>query len=125
VTGHDRTGSLPEGTDWEALARVPGALVFYMALGTIGEISRLLMAAGKPPMTPVAVVSAASLPDQEVIETNLARCGAEIVRSGARSPAIIVVGEVVRLRSRLAAWQQAQPKCRTQTGAMAGRAATA
>ncbi len=60
VTGHDRSGALPQDTDWSALARAPGALVFYMALGTLEAIAARLLAAGKPPMTPVAIVSSAT-----------------------------------------------------------------
>ncbi|QCO01532.1 uroporphyrinogen-III C-methyltransferase [Azospirillum argentinense] len=106
VTGHDKAGGLPADLDWNVLARLPGALVFYMALGTIGTIAERLEAAGKPPMTPVAIVSSASTEAQSVIETNLAHCARDVVRLQAKRPAIVVVGEVVRLRALIGAWQQ-------------------
>lgn len=101
VTGHDRSGQAPEGIDWHALARMPGVLVFYMALGTLDTIARALIDAGKPPMTPVAIVSSATTGAQTVIESNLARAARDAARLQARAPAIIAIGEVVRLRAAL------------------------
>jgi len=106
VTGHDRTGKLPADVDWGALAQSSPVIVFYMALRTIGDIAARLIAEGRPPMTPVAIVSSASTDQQSVIETSLARCAADAVRLQAKAPAIIAVGEVVRLRAVLAEWQQ-------------------
>lgn len=99
VTGSDKTGALPMEIDWPALAQAPGSLVFFMALGALETIAERLLGAGKPPMTPVAVVSSASTPNQSVIETTLARAARESRRLQARRPAIIAVGEVVRLRA--------------------------
>ncbi|MBP2312489.1 uroporphyrinogen-III C-methyltransferase [Azospirillum soli] len=106
VTGHDKAGGLPADLDWDVLARMPGALVFYMALGTMEAIAERLVAAGKPAMTPIAIVSSASTEAQSVIETNLAHCARDVVRLQAKRPAIIVVGEVVRLRGWIGEWQQ-------------------
>lgn len=107
ITGHDKGGKLPEDLDWGALARMPGVLVFYMALATLDTLTERLITAGKPPMTPVAIVSSATTGMQDVIETNLAHCGRDAVRCGAKRPAIVVVGEVVRLRTALAPLQEA------------------
>ena len=109
VTGRGSAGTLPDDIDWQALALASPAIVFYMALGTLGIIAERLIAAGRPPMTPVAVVSDATTERQSAIVTTLARAPREVVRLGARSPAIIAVGEVVRLRRTLAAWQQVAP----------------
>ncbi|MBP2227340.1 uroporphyrin-III C-methyltransferase [Azospirillum agricola] len=106
VTGHDKSGALPETLDFAVLAKLPGALVFYMALGTLDEIARRLIAAGKPPMTPVAIVSSASTEAQSVIETNLARCGEDLIRLQPKRPAIVAIGEVVRLRGWMHGFQQ-------------------
>ena len=109
VTGRGSAGKLPDSIDWEALALASPVIVFYMGLGTIGTIAERLMAAGRPPMTPVAIVSDATTDRQSAIVTTLARASREVVRLGAKSPAIIAVGEVVRLRETLAAWQQIGP----------------
>ncbi len=109
VTGRGRDGRLPQSIDWDALALASPVIVFYMGLGTIGTIAERLMAAGRPPMTPVAIISDASTDRQSTITTTLARAARDVVRLGARAPAIIAVGEVVRLRETLAAWQQIAP----------------
>jgi len=129
VTGRGSEGMLPESIDWRALALASPVIVFYMALGTIGTIAERLMAAGRPPMTPVAVISDATTDRQSVITTTLARASREVVRLGAGSPAIIAVGEVVRLRETLAQWQQIAPDGGTimeaEQQAIAGRLARA
>lgn len=104
ITGHDRSGQLPADMNWAALAGVPGALVFFMGLTVLDDIAQNLMAAGKPPMTPVAIVSSASTPRQQVIETTLARAARDVIRLQARRPAIIAVGDVVRLRGGFGDW---------------------
>ena len=109
VTGRGQDGKLPESIDWNALALASPAIVFYMGLGTLATIAERLMAAGRPPMTPVAIISDATTDQQSAIVTTLARAGREAVRLGAKSPAIIAVGEVVRLRETLAEWQQIAP----------------
>ena len=109
VTGRGSAGKLPESIDWNALALASPVIVFYMGLGTISTIAERLMAAGRPPMTPVAIISDATTDRQSAITTTLARAAREVVRLGATSPAIIAVGEVVRLRETFAAWQQIAP----------------
>jgi hypothetical protein len=54
----------------------------------------------------VAIVSDASLERQAVIVTDLARCADDAERLNARAPAVVAIGEVVRLHDRVAAWQQ-------------------
>ena len=53
---------------------------------------------------PVAVVSQATLPEQRVLETTLARCAADVAAAGIEPPCMVVVGDVVRLRAGLD-WQ--------------------
>jgi uroporphyrin-III C-methyltransferase len=59
------------------------------------------MAAGRSADEPVAVVAKATLPDQRVLETTLGRCAADAASAGLEPPALLVVGEVVRLRAGL------------------------
>lgn len=99
VTGSDKTGALPPEIDWAALGKAPGSLVFFMALGALPVIAEKLTENGKPPMTPVAIVSSAGTPNQHVIETTLVRAPRDCVRLQARRPAIVAVGDVVRLRA--------------------------
>ena len=102
VTGHDRSGAPPESLDWAAIARGSPVIVLYMAVRTIGEIARRLIAAGRAPGEPVAVVQDATLPDEAVLETTLAAAADDIARAGIGAPAVICIGPVVRLRDVLA-----------------------
>ncbi len=104
VTGHDSTGAPPGGLDWAAIARGSGVIVIYMGMKHIASIAGALIAAGRSPDAPVAVVTEATLPGQRVLETTLARAGKDVAASGLRAPAIICIGGVVALR-RVLDWQ--------------------
>jgi uroporphyrin-III C-methyltransferase len=101
ITGHDASGIMPEAVDWAAIARGSPAIVLYMALKHIGQISGRLMAEGRQAGEPVAVVSKATTAEQRVLETTLGACAADISQSGIEPPAIVVIGEIVRLRAAL------------------------
>lgn len=99
LTGHDMTGEVPEDFDWPGLARSSQVLVFYMALRHLDEIARRLIAFGRGADEPVALVAKATTADHMVVETTLAEAGR--AAAGLEPPAIVVVGEVVRLRETL------------------------
>jgi uroporphyrin-III C-methyltransferase len=101
LTGHGVTGDVPDGLDWPALARGAPVLVVYMALKHIARIARRLIDAGRPESDVVAIVAAASTPRQVVIETTLARAALDAESAEVEPPAIVVIGEVVRLRAGL------------------------
>ena len=100
VTGHDIHGKVPEAIDWEALAKGSPVLVLFMALRNLHGIVPRLLAAGRSPAEPVAIVRAATTPEQQVTETTLGEAVA--VAAGIEPPALVVIGEVVRLRALLA-----------------------
>jgi uroporphyrin-III C-methyltransferase len=104
VTGHNSAGAVPDGLDWEAIARGSPVLVLYMALKHLPVIVTRLLAGGRPPHEPAAIVSRASTPEQQVLVSTLGEIGS--VAAGAQTPAIVVVGEIVRLRAGLD-WQSA------------------
>jgi len=101
ITGHDTSGLVPDSVDWPSLAKGSPVLVIYMALKHIEGIAQRLLAAGRPPEEPVAVVSNATVAGQTVLETTLGACAAAVASSGIEPPALVVVGEVVRLRAAL------------------------
>ncbi len=101
LTGHDATGLVPDGVDWEGVARSSPVIVMYMAMKHIDLIMARLMAVGRSPDEPVAFVCNASLPDQKVLETTLGQAAKDVAASGLEPPAIVVVGDVVRLRAGL------------------------
>ena len=99
VTGHNSDGTVPDGLDWGAIARGAPVLVLYMALKHLPNIVDRLIAGGRRPDEPVAIVSRATTPAQKVLTSTLG--DAVAAAAGSETPAIIVVGEVVRLRAGL------------------------
>ena len=101
VTGHDATGDMTGGLDWDALARGSPVLVLYMAMKHLRRITDRLMEAGRSADEPVAVIASACTPAQQVLETTLGRAADDTAAAGLKPPAVVVVGEVVRLRAAL------------------------
>jgi uroporphyrinogen III methyltransferase/synthase len=97
ITGHQRCDSDAAELDYEALARFPGTLVFYMGMTTARQWSAALVRGGRPAQTPVAIVRRATWPDQETWHCTLADVAEVIRQRQIRPPAVIVVGEVVAL----------------------------
>ncbi len=100
ATGHLKDGSVD--LDWQALARPGQTVVFYMGIGGIGEICRQLVAHGLSATHPAAVVQDGSAKRQRVIVADLATLPAKVAEAGFRSPALIIVGSVVKLHTKLA-----------------------
>lgn len=95
VTGHQCAANTA-AVDWHSLARMRATLCFYMGVRRLPEISRNLLGHGMPADMPVAVVSEATLPGQRIVIGTLGE--AEKLSTGlAGQPALVVVGEVVRL----------------------------
>lgn len=99
VTGHEDPSKTDSALDFAALARFPGTLVFYMGVTTAEHWSQALIAAGKSPATPVAILRRVSLPDQKRINTTLGEVNAVIRESRLRPPVVFIVGEVATLGS--------------------------
>jgi uroporphyrin-III C-methyltransferase / precorrin-2 dehydrogenase / sirohydrochlorin ferrochelatase len=99
VTGHRAGG---ETVDWDRVATATDTLVVLMGLARLGEIVERLVAAGRHPGTPAAVVSRGTLPDQRVVGAALARLPEAVAEAGVPGPAVLVVGEVVRLSEGIA-----------------------
>ncbi|WP_159948588.1 uroporphyrinogen-III C-methyltransferase [Rhizobium sp. 18065] len=101
LTGHDSSGIVPDRIDWEAIGRGSPVIVMYMAMKHMGQIAANLISAGRSADEPVAFVCDAATPAQTVLETTLGRAEADMLAGGIAPPAIVVVGEVVRLRASL------------------------
>lgn len=104
VTGHDQSGDTPQSVDWTSLARAAQVIVIYMGMKHIGQISAKLIAGGRDPDDPVAVVTDATTGDQKVLETTLSQVEADIAASDLVPPAVICVGRAVLMRQVLD-WQ--------------------
>ncbi|WP_106796713.1 uroporphyrinogen-III C-methyltransferase [Rhizobium sp. H4] len=101
LTGHDSSGIVPDAINWEAIGKGSPVIVMYMAMKHIAQISANLMASGRPASEPVAFVCNAATGAQQVLETTLGEATDAAEASGLEPPAIVVVGEVVRLRASL------------------------
>lgn len=98
VTGHrSENGAEP---DWGALARID-TLVVLMGVGELALIAARLLAGGRAATTPVAIIERASLPEERVVIGTLDEIAFLAHAAGVRSPATIVIGEVVAQRERL------------------------
>jgi uroporphyrinogen III methyltransferase / synthase len=93
VTGHVGDATDPGAVDWESLGRAGGTLVVLMGMAARAEIARRLMAAGRRPETPVAVVHAGTTATRRTVRTTLAGM-ADVVLD---PPCVIVIGPVAAL----------------------------
>ncbi len=101
LTGHDSSGLVPDRINWDAVAKSSPVIVMYMAMKHMGEITRQLIAAGRLPDEPMAFVCNAATSQQSVLETTLENAEQDMAAAGIEPPAIVVIGEVIRLRSGL------------------------
>ena len=95
VSGHvppDHDSSL---VDWDALARMRGTVVLLMAVHNLPAIADRLVAGGRAPSTPVAVVAEGTMPGERTVLSTLETVAADVEREDVRPPAIVVVGDVV------------------------------
>ena len=99
VTGHqcEKGGS----QNWAALAKLDSTLVFYMGLKNIKEIIRGLIENGKPLNTPLAIIQNATMVNQEIMTSTLAGIEADLRLKKPKTPAIIIIGEVVNHYAKL------------------------
>ena len=94
ITGQQQTDEA-QSLDWPALARFPGTLVFYMGVTTAGLWSQRLIAEGKSPETPAAIVRRCTWSDQRVIRCSLKDVATELTpASKLRPPVIVIIGPV-------------------------------
>ncbi len=99
VTGHLKDGTVD--LDWQALARPGQTVVVYMGMAALPEICRQMVKHGLPAGMPAAVVQQATTRDQRVVSGSLETLPHLASAAGMRAPALIVIGEVVRLRRTL------------------------
>jgi uroporphyrin-III C-methyltransferase/precorrin-2 dehydrogenase/sirohydrochlorin ferrochelatase len=99
VTGHPKDGAVD--LDWPALARPGQTVVIYMGMAALPEICRQMIRHGLPRETPGAVVQQATTREQRVVSGSLETLPHLSQAAGMKPPALIVVGEVVKLRRKL------------------------
>src|SRR5437763_1371320 len=108
VTGHNSDGTVPDGLDWDAIARGSPVIVLYMAMKHLAAISARLIAAGRAPDEPTAIVSKATTPEQRVLVSTLGAIATAAANAGIEAPTIVAIGGVVRLREAID-WLGSEP----------------
>jgi uroporphyrinogen III methyltransferase/synthase len=101
VTGHESRHKEASALRWEHLATGVDTLVILMGMGNLLAIVQELCQHGRPPDTPVALVQWGTYPFQQTVTGTLADIVERVREAGLGPPAVIVVGEVVRLQEEL------------------------
>ncbi|MFP4168856.1 MAG: uroporphyrinogen-III C-methyltransferase [Desulfonatronovibrionaceae bacterium] len=101
ITGHEDPSKEKSAHNWEALASGTSTLVFFMGVKNLASISRNLLRAGMDPQTPAALVRWGTTCRQQTVSGTISDIPAVAEEKGIKPPALLVVGDVVRLRSRL------------------------
>lgn len=108
ITGSDREGKEWSAESWRKLATATDTICVLMGMRRIEQICEALVAGGRSPETPVAVIQWGARARQRVVTAPLSQIASEVRRRGLTNPAVIVVGQVVALRERLA-WFDTRP----------------
>jgi len=108
ITGHETPDKEESDLDYESLANWPGTLGFYMGVKNLPKIAASLIAHGKDPSTPAALVRWGTTARQETVTGTLENIAEVATAAGIKPPALIVVGHVVALREKIS-WFENRP----------------
>jgi uroporphyrinogen III methyltransferase/synthase len=108
ITGSDRAGVEWSPESWKKLATATDTMCILMGMRRLDAITRALMDGGRAPETPVAVIQWGARPAQRTLTGTLSGIAAAAKQAGLTNPAVVVVGEVVRLREHLR-WYDSRP----------------
>lgn len=108
ITGHERPEKTESSIRWDRLATATETLIFLMGVSNLPFIVEQLTQHGRDADTPVALVRWGTRVEQEALVGTLADIVQKVEENRFRSPAIIIVGEVVKLREKLS-WFEKKP----------------
>ncbi|MBN1106669.1 MAG: uroporphyrinogen-III C-methyltransferase [Deltaproteobacteria bacterium] len=108
ITGHEDPRKEKSDIAWDKLSTGAGTLVFLMGMGNLSGIAGSLMQNGRSPDTPVAVIHRGTVAEQRTVVGSLRDIDERVRKEGLKPPAVILVGEVVRLREELD-WFEKKP----------------
>ncbi|MBE0515830.1 MAG: uroporphyrinogen-III C-methyltransferase [Methanophagales archaeon] len=100
ITGHEMEEK-EEELDWSALAHLKGTLVILMGVGTLGKNVEKLLKNGMPADTPVAIIEKGFTEDARIVCGTLGNIVEVVEKEEVKPPAVIVIGDVVRIREKL------------------------
>jgi uroporphyrin-III C-methyltransferase/precorrin-2 dehydrogenase/sirohydrochlorin ferrochelatase len=99
VTGHLKDGTLD--LNWDALVRPRQTVVIYMGVHGLAQLCKAFLAHGLAAATPAAIIEKGTTPGQRVVAGTIETLAGLAAEAGVRPPALVIVGEVVRLREKL------------------------
>lgn len=108
IPGYEDTTKKESSIDWSKLSTSVGTLVFLMAVKNIDMVTQKLIENGRSPDTPVAVIRWGTRPEQRTITGTLKNIVELVQERDIKPPAVMVVGDVVRLRESLS-WYEKKP----------------
>jgi uroporphyrinogen III methyltransferase/synthase len=108
ITGHEDPDKRETALDWEALAKFPGTLVFYMGVKRLADNAAALITAGRDANEPAAAVERGTMEGQRTVVATLGSLAEVVEREGIGAPALIIVGSAVKRREALA-WLERRP----------------
>jgi len=97
LTGHEDPSKPASALDWKLLAQSRGTIVILMGVANLRNIAKALIENGKDGRTPVAIIERGLRKDRRVTTGPLATIGDIAEQAGVKPPAVIVIGDVVRL----------------------------
>lgn len=99
VTGHEDNGKLKSSVHWERLATAVDTIVVLMGIKALPKIAAKLIAHGRSPETPVALIQWGTTDSQETVIGTLADISGKA--GSLKPPVVVVIGDVVMLRDQL------------------------
>ncbi|MCQ6274245.1 uroporphyrinogen-III C-methyltransferase [Bacillus sp. V3B] len=101
VTAHGRKERAMDHIQWDALAKGSDTIAFYMGVGNLPNICGQLIKFGKRETTPVAVIQWGTTDQQRTVTGDLTTIETIVKQENISNPAIVLVGEVVKLREKI------------------------
>ena len=95
VTGHARSGKLPDDIDWRSLADPTTTTAIYMPVKTLEALVARATAEGLDPSTPSLAISRATRPDQQVVAAPISELPQRIAQSDLPGPALVMLGHAL------------------------------
>ena len=129
-TGHEDPTKGETSLDYSQLAKTPGTKIFLMGVKRMTEISTTLIQEGADPQTPISLTRWATTGRQKTITGTLENIGQKVIDTGFKSPAVAVVGDVVKEREKINWFEETRPllgkrivttRTRQQAGEMSKR----
>jgi uroporphyrinogen III methyltransferase/synthase len=108
ITGSNKVGEEWSEADWKKLATATDTVCILMGMRKLRFIAQALMAGGRSANTPTAVIQWGARPEQRVVEAPLGGLADAVESAGLSNPAVVIIGEVARLRQQLA-WYDNRP----------------